>query len=80
MTKRKEVDWMKYMPLAVMAVSLISGYTLLQARVANCEDKLKSYEIVQTKLSNDTSDIKVSEAKVSEKVNLIYEAIKDLKK
>ena len=71
---------MKYIPLAVMAVSLVSGYTLLQARVSGAEEKIKGMELMQSKMSQDASEIKVSQAKVETKVDAIYEAIKDLKK
>lgn len=79
MPKKQGVDYMKFVPLAVMAVSLVSGYTLLQSRVANCEEKIKSYEVVQSKLSSDSTDIKVSQAKTESKVDSMIELLKDIK-
>lgn len=75
----KKVDYMKYIPIGVMAVSLISGYTLLQSRVGGAEDKIKDIVSEQKSISEDTGEIKVQQAQVSQKVDLIYEAIKDMK-
>lgn len=77
--KNKSFDLIKYLPLGIVAVSAISGYSLLTARVSNAEDKLKSYEVTQSKLSNDTNDIKVSQAKTESKVDSMIEILKDIK-
>ena len=71
---------MKYIPIGVMAVSLISGYTLLQAKVTDASNRLDKMDLVQNKLSEDSGEIRVSQAKVEAKMDSIYEAIKDLKK
>lgn len=79
MPKKPSFDPMKFIPLGIMAVSLVSGYTLLQSRVANSEEKIKAIEVVQTKMSGDTSEIKVSQAKTETKLDAIYEVLKDIK-
>ena len=70
---------MKYIPVAVLAVSLITGYVTLQNRVANAEKKIKSSEVEQSKLSADTSDIKVSQARTEEKIGAVLEMLKGMK-
>jgi len=79
MAKKAPFDIMKFIPLGVMAVSLVSGYTLLQSRVSNAEDKLKSYEIVQTKLASDSTDIKISQVKTETQMQAVIEILKDIK-
>ena len=79
MAKKQGIDWMRYIPIAVMAVSLISGYTLLKARVGNCEEKLKSYEVVQSKLASDSTEIKLSQVKTETKVDSMLEILKEIK-
>lgn len=57
-----------YLPLAVMAVSLVSGYTMLQSRVSSAEEKIK-----------DIEGVKLSQAKMEAQLDYIYQAIKDAK-
>ena len=80
MTKRKGVDLMKFIPLGIMAVSLVSGYTLLKAETANSTEKIKAIEIVQTKLSSDSSEIRVSQARTEAQLSLVLDVLKELKK
>ena len=74
-----QIDFMKYLPIAVVSVSLITGYVTLQNKVANADEKIKSQAEWLKKQAQDVSDIKVSEARIAEKTDLIYEAIKDLR-
>ena len=90
MAKSKQVDYMKYIPIVVMAVSLVSGYTLLQVKTsANAEaienvkeesdaeiNKLKDS---QKAIWQDTTSIKVGQASQTAKLDSIYELVKDLK-
>lgn len=70
MSSKKELgDYMKYLPLAVMAVSLISGYTLLQSRLSNAEEKVK-----------DIEEIKISMARQEVQQDNILEILKEIKK
>ena len=78
--KKKQPDYFKFIPIAVMAVSFISGYTLLQADASQSKEKIKAIEVVQTKMSGDISDVKVSQAKTETQIQVIYEIGKDLKK
>ena len=81
MAKRTQgIDFMRYIPIAVMAVSLVSGYTLLQAKVSSAENRIDKMEVVQAKVSADTSDIRVSQAKTEARLDSIYDAIQNLKK
>jgi len=77
--KKQPLDLMKFVPLGVLAVSAISGYTMLNARVSSAEDKIKSYEVAQTKLTEDSADIRVSQAKSEAKIDSIHELLKDIK-
>jgi len=74
------VDIMRYVPLAVLAVSAVSGYTFLQARMSNAEEKLRGYEVVQATLTSDSANIRVSQAKTETKVDSMLELLKDIKK
>ena len=80
MAKKKEFDLMKYLPLAVLAVSFVSAFTMLKAQASDAKDRIKVLELQQTTISKDTTDIKVQQAQVAQKVDLIYDAIKDLKR
>ena len=85
--KKPSFDYFKLIPIGVLAFSFVSGYTLLQSRVGNTEEKVKKHEEILEKQSDDTSkvqiqlaEVKVSQKGIEDKVDLIYEAIKDLKK
>ena len=80
MAKRKEFDLMRYIPIGIMAVSLVSGYTMLKAEASNSSEKIKAMEVVQAKLSADSSEIRVSQAKTEATLDSLYELVKDLKK
>lgn len=77
--KKQSIDYIKLLPIGVMAVSLISGYTLLNARMAQAEEKLKSQEQWLISQTQSLTQSQVSQARIEEKVNAIYEAIKSLK-
>lgn len=70
---------MKYLPIGIMAVSLVSGYTLLQSRVANSEDKLVKVESRVDKQSEDFQQLNVSQVQIQSKVDQIYDLSRDLK-
>ena len=70
---------MRFIPLGVMAVSLVSGYTLLQSRMGVCEEKIKNMDIVQSKLSADSGEVRISQARTEEKIEAIVELLKDIK-
>ena len=80
MAKSKPVDYMKFIPIGVMAVSLVSGYTMLKAEASNSSEKIKAIEVVQATMSRDISDVKVSQAKQEATLEAVYEAVKNLKK
>ena len=80
MPKRQSFDVMKYLPLALLAVSSIAGYVTLQNAQANDSKRLDKVEIIQDALSKDTGEIRVSQAKTETKLDAIYEAVKSLKK
>ena len=80
MPKRKEsIDLMKFIPVAVMAVSLISGYTMLNARVSNAEEKLKEQNAKINTQSSDSAAIQISQARLETKLDQSYEMLRDLK-
>ena len=80
MPKPKPLDWTKFIPLGVLAIGVLSGYIMLQARVGQAEEKLKSYEMSQQKLTSDTGQIQINQARQEEKLTAIYEAIKEIRK
>lgn len=71
---------MKFIPIGVMAVSLVSGYTMLKAEASNSSEKIKAIEVVQATMSRDISDVKVSQARQEATLDAVYEAVKNLKK
>ena len=78
---------MKFVPIGVMAVSLIAGFVTLKNDVANAKDRIEKIEVSQNVLSKDSSEIKISQARVETRLDLIneqtkaiYQAIKELKK
>ena len=75
----EQIDYMKFWPIAVAIVGLISGYTLLGARLTAAEAKLKEDGAWIGKNWQETNDIKVQNAKISQEVEFIYEYIKDQK-
>ena len=86
MAKRQGFDIMKYLPLGIMAVSLVSGYTLLQSRVGNTEDKIKEVKDSVKEVSDEAQDakdeaesLKVLQATQTAKLDSIYELVKDIK-
>ena len=70
---------MKFIPIGVMAVSLVSGYTLLQARVSTAENKIsdinKDVETQQTQYYQ----INVAQVQLQSKLDQSFEILKDLK-
>ena len=80
MPKPKGPDYMKFIPIGVLVVGFISGYATLKAEASNSSEKIKAIEVVQTQLSGDVSDVKVSVAKIEGTMAAMYEAVKDLKK
>lgn len=70
---------MKYLPLAVLGVSFVSAFTMLKAGASEAKDRIKVLELQQNTVSKDTTEIKIQQAQVSQKVDLIYDAIKELK-
>ena len=68
---------MKYIPIAVMAVSLISGYVLLGARVSTAEEKLKEQNAKIITQSSDTTGIQVSQALLETKLDNLVEYLKE---
>ena len=83
MTKKRwheQIDYMKYLPLVVMAGGFIAGYVTLQNAQAGDSKRLDKHEAWITQQSADNTSIKISQARSEEKINAIYEAIQGLKK
>ena len=75
--KQQGLDLMKFLPVAVMAVSLISGYTMLNARVSNAEEKLKEQNAKINTQSSDSAAIQVSQARLETKLDNLVEYLKE---
>jgi uncharacterized coiled-coil protein SlyX len=76
--KRKEsIDFMKFVPLVVMAVSLVSGYTMLNARVSNAEEKLREQDAKINTQSSDSAGIQISQARLETKLDNLVEYLKE---
>lgn len=75
MKKKSQFDYFKFVPLGVMTVSLISGYTMLNAKVSQAEEKIRDLQIV----ANQVTEIRVSQGKTETKLDSIVELLKDLK-
>ena len=76
MAKKQSFDWFKLLPVGVLTVSFVSAFTMLKA---DAKDRIKALELQQSMVSKDTGQIQVTQARQEEKLNAIYEAIKDLK-
>jgi len=80
-------DPIRYIPIVVLAVSIIGSYFKLSNGIANAKDaideinnkKLTALEFVQTKLTQDTSTIQVNQAVQNAKLDIIVEVLKELK-
>lgn len=79
MAKKNQFDLFKFVPIGVLAVTFIAGYVTLKNDVANAKDTLKSYEVVQEKLSADSTEVKISQAKTEQKVETMIELLKEIK-
>ena len=80
MPKKQGVDIMKYLPIGVLAVSLVAGYVTLQNAQANDSKRIDKMEIVQDTLSKDSAEIRISQAKTETTVQAVYDIVKNLKK
>lgn len=79
MPKRREVDYMKWLPVAGLVISFVAGYATLNNRVATAEEKIKENGQWLSNQILETSKMQVSQARQEAKVDAILEAIKDLK-
>ena len=79
MAKKQSFDWFKLLPVGVLTVSFVSAFTMLKADASDAKDRIKALELQQSMVSKDTGQIQVTQARQEEKLNAIYEAIKDLK-
>jgi len=79
MAKKSQFDVMKYVPIGVMAVSLVSGYTLLQARVSNAEAKNESQDEWLMKQSSSNQELKIATGRMEEKMNGAYAILQELR-
>jgi len=79
MAKKQAVDYMKFIPVGVLAVSMIAGYVTLKNDVANAKDNLKAYEIVQAKLTEDSAAVKISQARTETKMEAVLDILKEIK-
>jgi len=70
---------MKFLPIGIMAVSLISGYTLLQARVGSTEERVAKVEQENDEQYKAYAQINVSQAQLQSKLDSSYEILRDLK-
>ena len=79
MKKKEGIDFMKYWPVLVAVVGLISGYTLLGARISGAEDRLDKSEAWLGKNVQDTNQIQIAQARMEARQESIYEILKDIK-
>ena len=79
MDKKQQFDVFKYIPIAIMAVSLVSGFTLLQARVTTAESKIEEVADDAEEAKTETESLKVIQATQTAKLDAIYEVIKDIR-
>lgn len=78
MTK-KTFDITKYIPIAIMAVSLVSGTLLLKARVGSTEDRATKLEDKVDEQGKEYAQINVSQATLQSKVDSSFEILKEIK-
>lgn len=84
---RKQFDYMKHLPVVVVAVSLIGSYFTLKNDIGNAQDKIKeieekkitSIEIVQTQLTANVNDIKLAQVEQKGDLKSITALLMDIK-
>ena len=79
MSKPKQPDLFKFVPIGILAVSMIGGWFTLQTKVQAAEKKIEAIETAQDKLSEDSGEVRVSQARTEEKIEAIVELLKDIK-
>ncbi len=70
---------LEFLPVVLVLLSAFAGYIFLQARVSHAEEKVDKLESSQGKIWQDTTDIKVAQAREESKVDAMYEILKELK-
>lgn len=77
--KPSPFEFTKYIPIAVMAVSLISGYTLLKANVSRADEKIESLEAKVAEVDKEQTQMLVGQAEQKIILAQVYELVKDIK-
>lgn len=80
MPKPKPLSPLSYVPLAVMAVSLIASYVTTSNKVEAAEAKIEKIEASIAEQSKDTTEIRISVAKTEAQTSQILDYIKDMRK